>query len=157
MVDFCRPGHISYEPAMATTVYSTNMRPLSSVIRSLPLINPEAFRVGVYQWETSSDLGFGLYICQKNLLAMASTLHTYIHIHIHMCTHTYTYIIMYTYRHKDTHIRTYKDTHTRTHTRTLTNTRAHTHAHIHAHTHSIQHCIACSKHTELSYSIIQFP
>ena len=113
---------------MATTVYSTNMRPLSLVIRSLPLINPEPFRVGVYQWQTSSELGLGLYICQKNLLAMASTLHTYIHIHIHihMCTHIHVH--MYTYRHKDTHTRTYKDTHTRTHTctHTLTHTCTHT-------------------------------
>ena len=47
---------------MAITVYTTNIRPSSSVIGSLPLINPSAFGLGVYQWQTSSDLGLGSYI-----------------------------------------------------------------------------------------------
>ena len=42
---------------MASTVYSTNIRPSSSVIGSLPLINPSPFGLGVYQWQTSSDFG----------------------------------------------------------------------------------------------------
>ena len=133
---------------MATTVYSTNMRPLSSVIRSLPLINPDPFRVGVYQWQTSSELGLGLYICQKNLLAMASTLHTYIHIHIrtypHVHTHTRTYVHIQAQGYSYTHVQGYSYTYTY----------MHTHAHTHVHTHSIQHCIACSKHTGLSCCII---
>ena len=41
---------------MAKTVYTTNIQPLSSVIGSLLLINPEPEGLGVYQWQTSSDL-----------------------------------------------------------------------------------------------------
>ena len=44
-------------------MYSTNIRPSSSVIGSLPLINSSPFGLGVYQWQTSSDFGLGLYIC----------------------------------------------------------------------------------------------
>ena len=44
-------------------MYSTNIRPSSSVIGSLPLINPSPFGLGVYQWQTSSDFGLGSYIC----------------------------------------------------------------------------------------------
>ena len=36
---------------MATMVYSTNIQSSSSVIGSLPLINPEPEEQGVYQWE----------------------------------------------------------------------------------------------------------
>ena len=44
-------------------MYSTNILPKSSIIGSLPLINPLPFGLGVYQWETSSDFRLGSYIC----------------------------------------------------------------------------------------------
>ena len=44
-------------------MYFTNIQPESSVIGSLPLINPSPFGLGVYQWQTSSDFRLGSYIC----------------------------------------------------------------------------------------------
>ena len=76
---------------MAITVYTTNIRPSSSVIGSLPLINPSAFSLGVYQWQTSSDLGLGSYICCIHLIAMVYILHNYIYIYIYIYIHTHTH------------------------------------------------------------------
>ena len=45
-------------------MYLTNIQHKSKVRGSLPLINYEPKEQGVYQWQTSNDLGQGLYICQ---------------------------------------------------------------------------------------------
>ena len=44
-------------------MYSKNIQPKSKVRGSLPLINPEPERHGVYQWQTFDDQGWGSYIC----------------------------------------------------------------------------------------------
>ena len=41
----------------------------------MPLINPSPFGLGVYQWQASSDLGLGSYICCIHLLAVVYILH----------------------------------------------------------------------------------
>ena len=70
------------------SVYN-NMQPLSSVIGSLPLINPSPFGLGVYQQQTSSDLRLRLYICYIHLIAMVYILHIYIYIYIYMYVYSY--------------------------------------------------------------------
>ena len=64
---------------MSTTVYSTNLWPLSSVIGSLPMINPSPFGFRVYQWQTPSDLGFQPYICRIHLHTSSGN---YVHISV---------------------------------------------------------------------------
>ena len=72
---------------MASTVYSTNIQLSSSVIGSLPLINPSPFGLGVYQWQTSSDFGLGSYICGIHLLAVVYILYIYIYIYVIIISH----------------------------------------------------------------------
>ena len=44
--------------------------------RKLAIDKPLALRARVYQWQASSDLGLGLYICCIHLLAVVYLLHT---------------------------------------------------------------------------------
>ena len=51
-------------------MYSTNIWALSSAIRSLPLINPTPFRLGVYQWKTTYDLRLKSCMCGIYLVCL---------------------------------------------------------------------------------------
>ena len=73
----------------AITVYTTNIQPLSSVIGSLPLINPSPFGLGVYQWQASSDLGLRSYICCIHLLAVVYILHICMYVCMYVCIYIY--------------------------------------------------------------------
>ena len=75
---------------------------------SLSMINPSSFKLGPYQWQSSSELQLRSYIC---------------------CIHLIAIVFIY-----QTHMRT--RTHTSTHTRTRTHTHAHAHTHTHTHTHT---------------------
>ena len=62
------PLYISYEPWLYSVF--DKCTPLVLSHWKFATDKPQARRLGVYQWQTSSDLGLGLYICRIHLVAM---------------------------------------------------------------------------------------
>ena len=82
-----------FELQVLQYVQQLAIHPLSSVIWSLPLINPSPFRLGIYQEQHSSDLGVRSCICWIHLVFVVYHTHTHTHTHTHAHAHAHTHLV----------------------------------------------------------------